>query len=127
MNVVSVRIVYYFHSFELLYSRLHRFCLRGFIAEAFDKPRYPCYFRLLQFAVFLLLFHRGGFQLFERRIVALVRMRFAVFDFAYFFRNAVEKHSVVRYDDYCRAVTFQVSFQPFNRFHVQMVCRLVEQ
>ena len=68
----------------------------------------------------LCLFFRVG------SVISKIDTGMRLIDFDHLAHNAVQKVTVVRDDQDSRIDVFQISFQPGNRSHVEMVCGLVQ-
>src|SRR5262245_6593436 len=60
-------------------------------------------------------------------VVALIALNFAILEIEHSVDRMIEKEPVMGNNQKCKFITCQIILEPFDRFHVQMIGRLVEQ
>ena len=103
----------------------------GLGLAAFGILAHPFQFLLHRFHArsfgFRLVFQTFFFLLQPRRVIAFPRNTVSAVEFQNPFGGVVEEVAVVRYGNDCTRETHQELLQPFDRFRVQVVGRLVKQ
>ncbi len=124
--LIGLHIFDLFHAVEIFDLGLGEGCLVLFVAEFFDQCRDAFDLLLLPQECFMVLFDIFFFCFYIMTVAAWKAHRLSEFDLNDLVDHVIKEHAVVADQDDGSRIVFYISFEPFDRFDIEMIGRLVK-
>ena len=126
MCLILYRLFNVLHSGKHGLSRAGKGSFLRLMLEFLDKLIIVRNLRLLALVGFALYLQIFKLLLPVLRVVAGISVQCSVFKLIYTSRNCIKKRPIMRHHDNSLGIVYQIILQPLDRFHIQVIGRLVQ-